>query len=54
MILYLDDQVVLMREYVTGDVSEEYLARLHEQRNDGAKMSFDDDDQILDIHNDST
>lgn len=41
-------------EYVTGDVSEEYLARLHEQRNDGAKMSFDDDDQILDIHNDST
>ena len=40
-------------EYVTGDVSEEYLARLHEQRNDGAKISFDDDDQILDIHNDS-
>ena len=39
--------------YVTGEISEEYLAQLHDQRNDGAKASFDDDDQILDIHNDS-
>ena len=39
--------------YVTGDISEEYLSELHNQRNDGAKSSFDDDDQILDIHNDS-
>lgn len=39
--------------YVTGDVSEEYLAKLHEQRNDEAKSHFDDDEQILDIHNDS-
>ena len=39
--------------YVTGDISEEYLSKLHEQRNDDAKSNFDDDDQILDIHNDS-
>ena len=39
--------------YVTGDISEEYLTKLHEQRNDDAKSSFEDDDQTLDIHNDS-
>jgi amidophosphoribosyltransferase len=39
--------------YVTGDISKEYLSELHNQRNDGAKSSFDDDDQVLDIHNDS-
>ncbi len=41
-------------QYVTGDVTEEYLKLLHEQRNDNAKMMNVDDDQILDIHNDST
>ncbi len=40
-------------EYVTGDITEEYLNRLHEQRNDSAKLSANDDDQILDIHNDT-
>ena len=39
--------------YVTGDISDEYLAQLHEQRNDGAKNVDDEDDEILDIHNDS-
>ena len=39
--------------YVTGDITEEYLKELHNQRNDGAKASMDDDDQVLDIHNDS-
>ena len=40
-------------EYVTGDITEEYLNRLHEQRADSAKLSANDDDQILDIHNDT-
>ena len=40
-------------EYVTGDITEEYLNKLHEQRNDSAKLSANDDDQILDIHNDT-
>ena len=39
--------------YVTGDVTEEYLQALHEQRNDTAKQLMNSDDQILDIHNDS-
>ena len=39
--------------YVTGDITEEYLQELHERRNDGAKSSIDDDDQVLDIHNDA-
>jgi amidophosphoribosyltransferase len=39
--------------YVTGDITDEYLQQLHDQRNDGAKASMDDDDQVLDIHNDS-
>ena len=39
--------------YVTGDVTDEYLQLLHEQRNDNAKQGNIDDDQILDIHNDS-
>ena len=39
--------------YVTGDVTEEYLQALHEQRNDNAKQLMNSDDQILDIHNDS-
>jgi len=39
--------------YVTGDISDEYLAQLHEQRNDSAKNVDDEDDEILDIHNDS-
>ena len=37
--------------YVTGDVTDEYLQLLHEQRNDNAKQGNIDDDQILDIHN---
>ena len=39
--------------YVTGDVTDEYLQLLHQQRNDNAKQMNQDDDQILDIHNDS-
>jgi len=39
--------------YVTGDITEEYLKDLHDQRNDDAKASMDEDDQVLDIHNDS-
>jgi len=39
--------------YVTGDITEEYLKDLHDQRNDNAKASMNEDDQVLDIHNDS-
>lgn len=39
--------------YVTGDITEEYLKDLHDQRNDNAKASMIEDDQVLDIHNDS-
>ena len=39
--------------YVTGDVTQDYLQRLHDQRNDNAKQYDLEDDQILDIHNDS-
>ena len=39
--------------YVTGDITDEYLQQLHDRRNDGAKSSMDEDDQVLDIHNDS-
>ena len=39
--------------YVTGDVTDEYLQLLHDKRNDNAKQVNTDDDQILDIHNDS-
>jgi amidophosphoribosyltransferase len=40
--------------YVTGDITDEYLRLLQEKRNDSAKQDDSDEDQILDLHNDST
>ena len=38
--------------YVTGEVSEEYLSKLEEARNDSAKQKRNSDAEVLDIHND--
>ena len=32
-------------EYVTGDIDQTYLQRLHQQRNDAAKAQREDDDE---------
>ena len=39
-------------DYVTGDVSVEYLNALEEARNDSAKQRLNPDEEVLDIHND--
>ena len=41
-------------KYVTGNITDEYLQALHDKRNDSAKQSSSDEDQVLDMHNDST
>jgi len=41
-------------KYVTGNITNEYLQALHDKRNDSAKQSSSDEDQVLDMHNDST
>lgn len=46
------DCAVFNGEYVTGDVDEEYLARLDAARNDGAKAASDaGDNAMVGIHN---
>ena len=39
--------------YVAGNITEAYLKKLHDKRNDTAKQEDDDEDQTLDLHNDS-
>ncbi len=42
-------------KYITGNITNEYLQALHDKRNDSAKQSSSsDEDQVLDMHNDST
>jgi hypothetical protein len=36
---------------VTGDIDEEYLAKLEDARNDSAKKKQMKNDEILEIHN---
>ena len=40
-------------KYVTGNITEAYLKKLHDKRNDTAKQEDMEEDQILDLHNDS-
>ena len=40
--------------YVAGNITSEYLKALHDKRNDSAKQKTSDEDQVLDMHNDST
>ena len=40
-------------KYVTGNITESYLKKLHDKRNDTAKQEDMEEDQILDLHNDS-
>ena len=39
-------------EYVTGDIDANYLKKLDEQRNDGAKNRSHEEDSVIDLHND--
>lgn len=45
------DTSVFNGEYVTGDVTEEYLARTEAKRNDGAREEQEKDNEVVDIHN---
>jgi len=45
------DTSVFNGEYVTGDVTEEYLARTEAKRNDGAREDQVKDNEVVDIHN---
>ncbi|MBR68741.1 MAG: amidophosphoribosyltransferase [Euryarchaeota archaeon] len=38
--------------YITGDIDEAYLQRLHDKRNDAAKSVADPEDSGVDLHND--
>ena len=38
-------------EYVTGDVSEAYLGKIEQARNDSAKSSAESADAVIDLHN---
>jgi amidophosphoribosyltransferase len=40
-------------KYVTGNITEDYLKKLFDKRNDNAKQEDSDEDQGLDLHNDS-
>ena len=40
-------------KYVTGNITDAYLKKLHDKRNDTAKQEDMEEDQILDLHNDS-
>lgn len=40
-------------KYVTGNITEDYLKKLYDKRNDSAKQEDSDEDQVLDLHNDS-
>ena len=39
-------------DYVTGDISDEYLQELHDARNDDAKKEQQEEDDVIDMHND--
>ena len=39
-------------DYVTGDISEEYLQQLYDARNDDAKQDNQEEDDVIDMHND--
>ena len=39
-------------DYVTGDITDEYLQELHDARNDGAKKERHEEDDVIDMHND--
>ena len=39
-------------EYVTGDIDNAYLQKLHNARNDAAKGHAHVDDAVIDLHND--
>ena len=39
-------------EYITGDITSEYLEKLSDARNDAAKSSAHEDDSVIDLHND--
>ena len=45
------DTSVFNGEYVTGDVTEEYLARTEAKRNDGAREESEKENGVVDIHN---
>ena len=38
--------------YITGDIDDAYLQRLHDKRNDAAKNVADPEDSGVDLHND--
>ncbi|RJU91174.1 MAG: amidophosphoribosyltransferase [Candidatus Poseidoniales archaeon] len=40
-------------EYVTGDINQDYLDALFSSRNDTAKLESAEDDEIVDLHNDT-
>jgi amidophosphoribosyltransferase len=40
-------------EYITGDIDEAYLERLFNSRNDMAKEHASEDDEIVEMHNDT-
>ena len=40
-------------KYVTGNITDAYLKKLHDKRNDTAKQEDMEEDQVLDLHNDS-
>ena len=40
-------------EYVTGDIDQDYLDALFSSRNDTAKIDSSEDDEIVDMHNDT-
>ncbi|SEI54507.1 amidophosphoribosyltransferase [Allopseudospirillum japonicum] len=48
------DCSVFNGEYVTGDIDSHYLARLEAERNDAAKHQEDEDNAVIDLHNDSS
>jgi amidophosphoribosyltransferase len=39
-------------DYVTGDISAEYLQQLEDARNDDAKQENQEEDDVIDMHND--
>ena len=40
-------------KYVAGNITDAYLKELYDKRNDNAKQEDSDEDQVLDLHNDS-
>jgi amidophosphoribosyltransferase len=46
------DTSVFNGEYVTGDIDNEYLARIETLRNDAARKEQDKDNEVVEIYND--